>query len=472
MPTAAVPSYLGLDFKEASPGLRFGLLLPIWTTRQDQEADVRKRAEAKSREGQEVAELLRQGMEVAIEQLRRRRVRPLPGLWDKNDFAARTAWTHIKALRKQDQALMASLAKRQSALAQTVASDGLLRLEALATAPFTTGLGNEHPLENGFAFLNPYGLPYLPGSGVKGVLRQAARELASGDWGDPQGWSMAPRFPLRVNGKPVLDSHKQPIMLSMIDVLFGRETPEGESDHVRGALCFWDVIPQIAGDSLQVEIMTPHQSHYYQERPYAGSISPHESGQPNPISFLTVPPGSGFTFHVISDRPFLARLAPDLADGATWKTLLEAAFTHAFDWLGFGAKTAVGYGAMRRDLEREAEELRRQEGQVREAQAAAEAQRQAEEKQVALAAMDPLERSIQEFLDQRPDKNQPEISALIGAVKQGRWQGQDRAAVARWLKSKMQSSKGLWKESSQAKKPEKDREYQNTLLVKHWLAGD
>jgi CRISPR-associated protein Cmr6 len=40
--------------------------------------------------------------------------------------------------------------------------------------------------------------------------------------------------------------------------------------------------------------------------------------------------------------------APDLlAEGEThWKTLLEAAFKHAFTWLGFGAKTAVGYGAM------------------------------------------------------------------------------------------------------------------------------
>jgi len=348
MPSAAVPAYLGRDFTNASPGLRFGLLLAIWTNRQDQEDEVNKRAQAKSWEGDEVRDLLRRGMDEAIRQLRQRPVRPLPGLWDKNDFAGRAAWSRIKALGKGDQTLMRQLAERQRALAQAVPADGLMRLEALATAPFTTGLGNEHPLENGFAFLNPYGLPYLPGSGVKGVLRQAARELASGDWGDPHGWSVEPRYPLRVNGKPVLDSHKQPVVLSMLDVLFGRETPDGESDHVRGALSFWDVIPQIAGDSLQVEIMTPHQSHYYQERAYAGSLSPHESGQPNPISFLTVPPGSDFTFHVICDRPFLARLAPDLAEGGAWKTLLEAAFSHAFDWLGFGAKTAVGYGAMTR----------------------------------------------------------------------------------------------------------------------------
>ena len=194
-----------------------------------------------------------------------------------------------------------------------------MRLDARAIAPFTTGLGNEHPLENGFAFLNPYGLPYLPGSGVKGVLRQAAHELASGEWDDSHGWSEEPCYPLLIGGKPVLDAKKQPVVLSMLDVLFGRETSSGESDHVRGALMFWDVIPQVEGDSLMVEIMTPHQGHYYQwkkdQRGNEIEVPPHESGQPNPISFLTVPPGSRFVFHVRCDLALLGRLAPDPGDG-------------------------------------------------------------------------------------------------------------------------------------------------------------
>jgi CRISPR-associated protein Cmr6 len=194
-------------------------------------------------------------------------------------------------------------------------------------------------LENGFAFLNPYGLPYLPGSGVKGVLRQAARELASGKWGDTQGWNDV-----------------------AIEALFGSD-PEQELK--RGALIFWDVIPQLAGDRLAVDIMTPHQTHYYQQ-----GDTPHESGSPNPISFLTVPPKSSFTFYVQCDTALLGRLVDEqikmlkrqgeLGDIALlerlarnlvgqWRGLLEAAFEHAFDWLGFGAKTSVGYGAMRED---------------------------------------------------------------------------------------------------------------------------
>ena len=30
MPIAAVPAYLGTDFRSASPGLRFGMYLPLW----------------------------------------------------------------------------------------------------------------------------------------------------------------------------------------------------------------------------------------------------------------------------------------------------------------------------------------------------------------------------------------------------------------------------------------------------------
>lgn len=270
--------------------------------------------------------------------------------------------------------MMNGLLQRQVTLAATVPADSLLRLEATAVSPFTTGLGNEHPLENGFAFLNPYGLPYLAGSGVKGVLRQAARELASGVWGETHGWSAEKNIPLLqgegCRRKPVLDEGKQPVMLSVIDVFFGLESRDGEAEHVRGALTFWDVIPQIAGNSLMVEIMTPHQGHYYQgvrDRKAGNSVSPHDSGQPNPICFLTVPPGSTFTFHVTCDMTHLKRLAPDLLESGPnggrprWQTLIQKAFEHAFEWLGFGAKTAVGYGAMETEAMRSCRQARERE---------------------------------------------------------------------------------------------------------------
>ena len=409
MPIAAVPKYLGQDFKDASPGLRFGMYLSLWLDD-----------------------------------------------WSKSKEKPLNA---VKALNANDERTLAAVYKRQLQAFGDLNAATHLRVEAIAIAPFTTGLGNEHPLENGFAFLNPYGLPYLPGSGVKGVLRQAARELASGEWGDTQGWTDERIHPVKV-GRDTVD-------LSPIDALFGRESSNGDTQHVRGALTFWDVIPQIKGDALTVDIMTPHQSHYYQQkhdRKAGNSITPHDSGQPNPISFLTVPAGSGFCFHVTCDLAHLERLAPDLAHDGRWKAVLDAAFQHAFEWLGFGAKTAVGYGAMQEDPKaRGRAEQRRQV----EAEAVRHLQ-EAEAHQAALASMSPIEREMQEFLDKRSDKNQPELSALLGGLKKGVWSGEMQSGIAMHIKQQMVQAK-RWKEKSEKKNPNKDGDYQDTLVVKKYL---
>ena len=363
MPIAAIPAYLNEDFSDASPGLRFGMYLKLWGVN--------------------------------------RRTRAL--LWTTHDvdYAVRgqqhderevnvenkvSALEEAKVLGERDKACMKALVERQLTLAQAIPN--LLRLNAKSIAPFTTGLGNEHPLENGFAFLNPYGLPYLPGSGVKGVLRQAARELASGEWGDAKGWNDEERFPLMQGKgekrKSVMNKHNEPVMLSLLDILFGRESEDGDSEHLHGTLSFWDAIPQIKGDNLMVEIMTPHQSHYYQQksdRKSGASVSPHDSGSPTPISFLTVPPGSTFSFFVTCDRDLLGRHAPELMQNERWKTLLRATFEHAFEWLGFGAKTAVGYGAMESDAMGEARRKNDEERRahhVAEAKLAEEARQEAE----------------------------------------------------------------------------------------------
>ena len=425
MPIAAVPEYLGSDFCSASPALRFGMYLPIWTERADQEREVRERAKRRSREGEELNHILGspRGMDGAIEYLVQRK--NLPDLWDKNDSGSRDSWKKVIEFTNDDRTRMKALADREAALFQAASGADGLALMAKSVAPFTTGLGNEHPLENGFAFLNPYGLPYLPGSGVKGVVRRAAEELAHPDFfQDDSGWTLpaiwhlfgfepwlAARQPdaewegwidgFSASSEEIgayLDAvlEDTPGSRSLKDRILQADSPKRKllqerQLHVRGALEFWDVVPQVKGDKLAVEIMTPHHSHYYLNQAHAGSISPHDSGKPNPISFLTVPPGSDFVFHVRCDHRRLSRCAPELAEDGRWRTLLEAAFEHAFEWLGFGAKTAVGYGAMELDprikeaARRKAEEeaaarkRREEEDRQREAAKAADEQRQAEQ---------------------------------------------------------------------------------------------
>jgi len=312
----------------------------------------------------------------------------------------------------------AHLAARQ----KVVAARGEALIETgVATAPFTTGLGIEHPLENGFAFLDPYGVPYLPGSSVKGVLRRAAEELALFET-DSQGWTVpaiwwlfgfdanSAYFVVNDNDpKPIgkergrwreafqkqtqgLIGEQRDLLDHYVDLACPKEkdAPNSPVDrvlrclqperkpadetrkiHTRGALEFWDVIPEPKDGKLRIDIMNPHYGHYYQPRqPPGGEVNrdfplhpgyghscergqpPGDWGSPVPIYFLTLPPGTTFTF-IVRFRPPLNWPAPvrhyfEAEENGTprWQRLVQAALEFAFDWLGFGAKTAVGYGRM------------------------------------------------------------------------------------------------------------------------------
>lgn len=353
-------------FKEAAPGHVFQLYLPLWA--------------------------------------------PVEGRLEPQNTAKGEALQRSTKIPEKVGQLGASVAARQRALAQDC--DAYVRV-GRSTSPFSTGLGNEHPVENGFAFLAPYGMPYLAGSGIKGVLRRAAECLLED--GDTRFSAAA------VNG------------------LFGVQEVKEPGDARRGALAFWDCHPQMPGRALTVEVMTPHYSHYYGTgKSDDGHATPHDAGQPNPVPFLAVPTGAEFWFVVTCDE---RRLPEGLGDGR-WKALLDAAFDFAFDWLGFGAKTSVGYGAMRHD---EAVERRHREAQE---------QQQAEQaRQAARAEMTAAMLSIADFTEQmqtraaqlvggrrdNPNGKYQELAANLArrAREAADWTREERAsaaaAIEEWL---------------------------------------
>ncbi len=394
MAAAAVPQYVSNaagSFANCPPGHRFNLYFPIW------------------REGD--WQLDKNGKLAALRQC------------TKLGSAAEP----LRALRH-----------RQHSLAQALPEAHCLVMEARSTTPFATGLGLEHPVDNGFAFLSPYGLPYLAGSGVKGVLRGAAQELEK--MGD------------------------EDITLPVIETLFGSEN---DNHARRGALTCWDVFPSPAKDKelLVVEIMTPHFGHYYQppkeNDPKRALATPHDAGKPNPIPFLAVSVGSEFRF-VIACEPTLLN---DAVSIEKWQHLLAKIMSHTFDWLGFGAKTSVGYGAMEEDPI-----ARKRHEDARKAVEEAEQNRlEQQEREQKLSEMSPAMRTVQEFLDARVDKNQPDLSTLLGGLKKGGWSGATKTEIAQHIKQLMINCK-KWKEKSEKKNPAKDNDHQDTLVVMKCLA--
>lgn len=310
--------------------------------------------------------------------------------WRKPSNKTPAFKTVANALPEHSRQALRALCARQQMLAGSL-GDSLLTHPARLTAPLATGLGNEHPLENGFAFLTPHGLPYLAGSGVKGVLRRAAEELVKGEWGDACGWDK-----------------------TGIDILFGLETEPGDTQatHTRGALSFWDLFFQPPSDKaplLAVEIMTPHHSQYLQH-----DGSPHANEQPTPIPFLAVAAGSQCTLYVQCNPALIPADHAELRDG--WRALIEAAIDLAGEWLGFGAKTAVGYGRLEIDPKVRAQKEAEREKQERE--------RQQREDEAALA-LKPADQQLLDRLTKRLDTlpTDPRTAKPIPQLTSGKdWQ--------------------------------------------------
>jgi CRISPR-associated protein Cmr6 len=184
---------------------------------------------------------------------------------------------------------------------------------------FATGLGREHPIENGFVWHCALGTPFLPGSSVKGLIRAWAVT-----WLETDGGSVS-----RIFGPRDLREVRPNI----------------------GSVIFFDALPS-KPVKLDADVMTPHYGSYYEH----GEV-PGDWHSPVPIPFLTVAPGQSFVFALAPRTSSNA----DRADCHTAVGWLENALLE----LGAGAKTAVGYGRFERDkkTEEEAEKQRNEDEQ-------------------------------------------------------------------------------------------------------------
>ncbi|MFB6271713.1 MAG: type III-B CRISPR module RAMP protein Cmr6 [Salinibacter sp.] len=196
---------------------------------------------------------------------------------------------------------------------------------------FVTGLGRAHPVENGFAWHHTLGVPYLPGSSVKGMVRAWAERWET--WED--------------------DAQKT----DTINRIFG---PKQGDLHV-GSVIFLDALPT-EPVQLKADVMTPHYGPYYQDE--SGETPPTDWHPPTPIPFLVVDDGQGFLFGVLPRRD---GAQADCRRAQVW-------LQDALCWIGTGAKTAVGYGRFDPDPEAEqafqaAEARRRRELEARRAEA-------------------------------------------------------------------------------------------------------
>lgn len=220
-----------------------------------------------------------------------------------------------------DKHLAEAITRRQHLLDQS----GGVSLIFKTQGPFVTGMGNPHPVENGFTWHHTLGVPYLPGSSVKGLVRDWAQNWLGDE--EPSLWNN--------------DSEKKHKMLQ----IFGSEEKGGKGENRVGQVIFLDALP-VKQVKLKVEIMTPHYSDYYKDR--KGNTVPGDWLSPKPIPFLAVDGEQEFQFAILPRHWSNSEDKHGVELVGRW---LEAVLCN----LGAGAKTASGYGLMqsRKNLQEE-----------------------------------------------------------------------------------------------------------------------
>lgn len=162
------------------------------------------------------------------------------------------------------------------------------------------GLGGETVLETDLTLHHLYGIPFIPGSALKGLTRAYVTKEVDTYKSD----SVEKDYP---------------------DILriFGAQ------EHA-GTVIFFDAMPENGEFKLDLDIMNPHYPNYYSEKKI-----PSNDQNPNPITFLTV-----------TRTTFRFALAPRRKDDNADVELVKDWLQKALQDYGVGGKTSAGYGSL------------------------------------------------------------------------------------------------------------------------------
>lgn len=174
------------------------------------------------------------------------------------------------------------------------------------------GLGEANPLESAVTLHHTYGVPFIPGSTIKGVVRHAF--LA--------GYALS------------YDAEQKKYRLGedarqAFEILFGREPDPKRKDDIgnAGYIVFNDAwwIPEKNKNPLAKEIVTVHHQAYYTSK---GEKPASDFDSPNPNPQLAIQ--GSFLF--------------SLEGAAEWADFAMVLLQETLNERGIGAKTASGYG--------------------------------------------------------------------------------------------------------------------------------
>lgn len=162
------------------------------------------------------------------------------------------------------------------------------------------GVGAESVLENSISLHHTYGVPYIPGSALKGLAANFARHRLGGAEWQKDG--------------------------AYYKTIFG-------DTQTAGFITFFDALldPASGNRPLHVDVLTVHHKQYYG----SGSVAPADWDSPEPVPFLSA-----------TGRYLVALAGPD----KDWENVTFRILQQALQEEGIGAKTSSGYGRMTLNL--------------------------------------------------------------------------------------------------------------------------
>ncbi len=185
------------------------------------------------------------------------------------------------------------------------------------------GLGNESVYETSMTLHHIYGIPYIPGSAIKGVVRS---HIITEEFGEDKNGSLDLKH---AENRALQDQ-------GFCDI-FGCPKESFYQESRQGKVIFFDALP-LSKPTIKPDIMNVHYPDYY-----GGNKPPADYQNPKPIYFLTVE-DAGFEFIIGIKEKDNTAIQKGIFEG---KYPLEV----GYEWMkkalnehGIGAKTAVGYG--------------------------------------------------------------------------------------------------------------------------------
>lgn len=200
------------------------------------------------------------------------------------------------------------------------------------------GLGNESVYETGMTLHYIYGFPYIPGSAIKGVLRNWVINMLFGEHVEK---SEEKNLEDENSNLSAEKSEAKALKDEGFCYIFGSPKKSSIGEH-QGWVSFFDAYPTDV-PKIEFDVMNPHYGQYYTDE--TNTIPPADHHDPRPIFFLTVEETPFEFIFGIKEKNNKPLKINDLEEKLPLEWV-EHWLKEALSKHGIGAKTAVGYGYM------------------------------------------------------------------------------------------------------------------------------